>query len=196
MAIQKPDLGILFILFSSFLLFSNRIGSFSFLLSNLSFYSKDELLTNVMIYWWSRSAASAARLYYETEKKGRFGPPRFKVHNHCTSHFVPLTLTCSLSLSYLLSPFLIPPSLFILSLNTPLITQVDQPTAVAVFPKEILRPPQRWAGYFYNVKRWTKMDYGGHFPALENPQSLINDLRGFFFEDLTLHQTLDFLPKY
>lgn len=72
---------------------------------------------------------------------------------------------------------------------------MEQPTAVAVYPKEILRPPRRWVEYFYNVKRWTNMQYGGHFPALENPQSLVDDLRAFFFGDLTLHQTLDFLPK-
>jgi epoxide hydrolase len=37
-------------------------------------FTKDELLTNVMLYWVTRTAASSARLYYETTKTGRFGP--------------------------------------------------------------------------------------------------------------------------
>ena len=36
--------------------------------------SRDELLANVTWYWLTRSATSAARLYYETKKAGRFGP--------------------------------------------------------------------------------------------------------------------------
>jgi len=36
-------------------------------------FTKDELLTNVMLYWVTRTAASSARLYYETTKSGRFG---------------------------------------------------------------------------------------------------------------------------
>lgn len=37
-------------------------------------YRKDELLTNVMIYWVSNCITSSMRLYYETKKSGRWGP--------------------------------------------------------------------------------------------------------------------------
>jgi pimeloyl-ACP methyl ester carboxylesterase len=37
-------------------------------------FTRDELLANVTWYWLTRSATSAARLYYETKKSGRFGP--------------------------------------------------------------------------------------------------------------------------
>jgi pimeloyl-ACP methyl ester carboxylesterase len=37
-------------------------------------FSKDELLTNVMIYWVTQSITSSTRLYYETMHSGRFGP--------------------------------------------------------------------------------------------------------------------------
>jgi pimeloyl-ACP methyl ester carboxylesterase len=32
----------------------------------------------------------------------------------------------------------------------------------------------------YNVQRWTEPPRGGHFPALEEPALLIDDLRAFF----------------
>jgi len=37
-------------------------------------FTKDELLTNVMIYWVTQSITSSTRLYYETMHSGRFGP--------------------------------------------------------------------------------------------------------------------------
>jgi microsomal epoxide hydrolase len=37
-------------------------------------FTRDELLTNVTIYWVSHSITSSTRLYYETMKSGRFGP--------------------------------------------------------------------------------------------------------------------------
>jgi len=41
----------------------------------LSLFSRDELLDNVMLYWVTASAASSARLYWES-----FGPGRRRVH--------------------------------------------------------------------------------------------------------------------
>jgi microsomal epoxide hydrolase len=38
-------------------------------------FTKDELITNVMIYWLTGSMPSAIRLYRETMASGRFGPP-------------------------------------------------------------------------------------------------------------------------
>ncbi len=37
-------------------------------------FSRDELLTNVMIYWVTQSITSSARLYYESMRSGTFGP--------------------------------------------------------------------------------------------------------------------------
>jgi len=37
-------------------------------------FTRDELLTNVTIYWVAQSITSSTRLYYETMKSGRFGP--------------------------------------------------------------------------------------------------------------------------
>lgn len=38
-------------------------------------FTKDELLTNVMIYWFTASMPSAIRLYRESMRSRRFGPP-------------------------------------------------------------------------------------------------------------------------
>ncbi len=38
-------------------------------------FSKDELITNIMIYWLSESMPSAIRLYRESMQSRRFGPP-------------------------------------------------------------------------------------------------------------------------
>ena len=53
------------------------------------------------------------------------------------------------------------------------------PTAVASFPKELLRPPRQWAERAYNLKRFTKMPAGGHFAAMEEPAALAKDIQEF-----------------
>jgi microsomal epoxide hydrolase len=53
------------------------------------------------------------------------------------------------------------------------------PTAAAVFPREIIRPPRKWAERLYDIRQWTEFDAGGHFAALEQPEELIDDVRKF-----------------
>jgi pimeloyl-ACP methyl ester carboxylesterase len=36
---------------------------------------RDQMLTNITVYWLTRTAGSSARLYYETARAGRAGPP-------------------------------------------------------------------------------------------------------------------------
>ena len=98
-------------------------------------YTKDELLTNIMIYWITQSITSSTRLYYETIHSGRFAPAS-----------QPVTV----------------------------------PTGAAIFPREIFRPPRKWAEAIYNIKRWTEMPSGGHFAALEEPERLVEDIRAFY----------------
>src|SRR5258708_33841130 len=51
----------------------------------------------------------------------------------------------------------------------------------AEFPKEFLRPPRSLAERMYaNITRWTRMERGGHFPALEQPAELAREIRAFF----------------
>ncbi|MFC7328130.1 epoxide hydrolase family protein [Marinactinospora rubrisoli] len=54
------------------------------------------------------------------------------------------------------------------------------PTAVAVFPDDIALPVRRLAERDNTIVRWTEFDRGGHFPALEQPELLVGDLRAAF----------------
>ncbi len=58
--------------------------------------------------------------------------------------------------------------------------RVDVPTGCAIFPREMVKPPRRWAERAYNVQRWTRMPAGGHFAAMEEPRALVEDIRAFF----------------
>jgi pimeloyl-ACP methyl ester carboxylesterase len=57
---------------------------------------------------------------------------------------------------------------------------VEAPTGSAIFPKEAVLMPRRWAERYYNLKRWTVMPRGGHFAAMEEPELLVEDIRAFF----------------
>ena len=49
---------------------------------------------------------------------------------------------------------------------------VEVPTGVSLFPKEIFRCSRRWAEQrFKNLIHWREFDRGGHFAALERPDS-------------------------
>jgi pimeloyl-ACP methyl ester carboxylesterase len=97
-------------------------------------FTKDELLTNVMLYWVTRSIGPSMRLYFETlGTGGSFDQPQ----------------------------------------------QVAVPFGAALF-KEAHRPPRELAEPFYDIRRWTEIDKGGHFPALENPDALVEEIRAFY----------------
>ncbi|WJK38624.1 epoxide hydrolase [Solwaraspora sp. WMMA2056] len=57
----------------------------------------------------------------------------------------------------------------------------EVPVAVAVFPHDFLLPVRRQAmAELPTITRWTEFAHGGHFPALEQPELLVTDLRAFF----------------
>lgn len=57
---------------------------------------------------------------------------------------------------------------------------VHVPTAISIFPKDG-RMPRPWIeGRFTDLRRWTDHELGGHFPALEQPELLVRELRSFF----------------
>jgi len=59
---------------------------------------------------------------------------------------------------------------------------VEAPTGVAVFLKEVILQPRRWADSYYNLKRWSVFASGGHFAAMEEPEVLSRDIGAFFRE--------------
>jgi pimeloyl-ACP methyl ester carboxylesterase len=98
-------------------------------------FSKDELLTNITLYWATGAIGSSFWPYYA------------RMHG----------------------PWPIPEG-----------ARITVPTGYVEFPAEILRPPRSVAEKVYNIQRWTKMDKGGHFAALEQPEALAREVREFF----------------
>jgi pimeloyl-ACP methyl ester carboxylesterase len=96
-------------------------------------FTKDELLTNLTIYWATQTINSSCRLYYETmhiwQNPGK---------------------------------------------------RIELPTAMAMFPKDLVPQPREWTERQYNVQLWTPMPRGGHFPEWEEPELLAEDIRSFF----------------
>jgi pimeloyl-ACP methyl ester carboxylesterase len=101
-----------------------------------SCFTKDELLTNLTIYWATQTINSAFRLYYESA------------------------------------------AAMAEQLKTPW-KKIEVPTAVAMFPKDIINAPKDFGERFFNIQQWTEMPKGGHFAALEQPDLLVNDIRKF-----------------
>jgi len=97
-------------------------------------YTKDELLTNLTIYWVTQTAGSAFRIYYETmrdlTKSGRT-------------------------------------------------EKIEIPTAVCIFPKDLVPAPKEFAERIFDLRQWTPMPAGGHFAAMEQPQLLASDIIQF-----------------
>ena len=58
---------------------------------------------------------------------------------------------------------------------------IDVPTAAALFPADIGRPPRvAVERKFPNLRRYTVFERGGHFASMEEPDLLIEDIRTFF----------------
>lgn len=118
-------------------------------------YTKDELLTNITIYWVTNSGTSSARLYYETRHvDGRLQPTFF-------GSFMPPVARGKVSVPTGCGAF---PSQFD---NRGL--TINRDPAVA----------RKTAETRYNVVHQTIGEQGGHFPALEVPQAWMQDLRTF-----------------
>jgi len=98
--------------------------------------SRDEMLANISLYWFSGAIGSSFWPYYA------------RMHG----------------------PWPIPEG-----------ATVGAPTGYAEFAKEILRPPRSLAARTYtDIRRWSVMNRGGHFAALEQPEVLAREIREFF----------------
>ena len=98
------------------------------------YFTKDELLTNIAIYWFTETITSSARIYYENSK----------------------------------TPIAKP------------IEYIDVPTGVALYPAEIFITPRSWVAAAYDLRHYSLMEKGGHFAALEQTESYLNELNTFF----------------
>jgi pimeloyl-ACP methyl ester carboxylesterase len=62
---------------------------------------------------------------------------------------------------------------------TPLVKN-NVPTGLALFPADILLPPEDWVRKNFAIQRLTHMPRGGHFTAWEEPELFVEDIREFF----------------
>jgi pimeloyl-ACP methyl ester carboxylesterase len=60
-------------------------------------------------------------------------------------------------------------------------TPVTVPSAVSVFPKELMKLPRSWVEARYtDLRYWKALERGGHFAMLEVPDTFIAELRAAF----------------
>jgi pimeloyl-ACP methyl ester carboxylesterase len=117
-------------------------------------FTKDELLTNVMIYWVTNSGASSARIYYESR--------------HMLGGPLPA------------SPFVQPTGRVAAPTGCGAFpTQYDRRATPANANTEAAR---KAAETRFNIVHFATMPHGGHFPALEQPTLWVDDIRAFFQE--------------
>lgn len=57
---------------------------------------------------------------------------------------------------------------------------VNVPVSFAKFPNELPTPPRAYIEKGFNIQRWTEMEAGGHFAAMEQPNLLAEDIKAFF----------------
>ena len=102
--------------------------------------SRDQMLDNITLYWLTATAASSARLYWESGWARPSGQSQMA------------------------------------SANT-----IDTPTAISIFPREIVRPSRRWCEKRYSDLRFYEQpDRGGHFAAWEQPELFVDQVRRAF----------------
>ena len=60
-------------------------------------------------------------------------------------------------------------------------SEISIPTAITVFPDEVIRAQEAWARRaFPKLTYFNEVDRGGHFAALEQPSIFVDELRAFF----------------
>jgi len=57
---------------------------------------------------------------------------------------------------------------------------VEAPTALGVFPADVLLMPKKWSEKYYNLKQYRVHSGGGHFAPFERPDEWLDDVRTFF----------------
>lgn len=58
--------------------------------------------------------------------------------------------------------------------------RVEVPTGFVKLQRGTPMPPRYWCERAFNVIHWSEFPEGGHFPAMEVPDLLLDDLRSFF----------------
>ena len=70
------------------------------------------------------------------------------------------------------------------SFTLPPLGEIKVPTAIAAFPRDVLPVPREWTEKHFPVVRYTEMQRGGHFTALEQPEAFAEDVAQFIDETI------------
>lgn len=127
-----------------------------------AFGGRDELLTNITLYWVTETAASSARMYL-ADAQASWGAGEADDRDS-TQERVGAAASEGQEGNSSAPP-------------TP--SHREVPAAFALFPREA-PTPRDWAARQTNLQRYTEMPQGGHFAALEEPDLFVNDLQAFF----------------
>ena len=116
-----------------------------------SAHSKDDLLTNIMVYIVTRTFNTASWIYFGRREEGqRLAADMPNLDGNLGRVFWPGD------------------------------QRVEVPVACALFPQELLPwPPRSYVERMFNVQRWTEFPHGGHFATMEEPDALLHDIREF-----------------
>ena len=96
--------------------------------------AQDKFLTNILVYWFTGTAASSIRLYYENAHDPEAWSPK---------------------------------------------ANSGVPTGVAVYTGADVAI-RRYGEAGNTIVRWTELDQGGHFAAMEVPEIWANEVAAFF----------------
>src|SRR5215212_2870168 len=119
-------------------------------------FSKDELLTNIAIYWLTGTIGSAFRVYRDWALGAESNPHAWEGREEVPRGVASKPLARD--------------------------ERVGAPSAVALFPADPPSGmPREWDERSYSdLRRFSRMPRGGHFPAMEEPEVLAEDIRSFF----------------
>jgi pimeloyl-ACP methyl ester carboxylesterase len=116
-------------------------------------FTKDELLTTIMIYWATQTIRSSFQIYYDWA----LGSPQ----PEWLGRQAPRGVTEPLAKD----------------------ERIEAPSAVCLFPADpVSAMPREWVERAYaDLRRFTEMPKGGHFAAVEEPELLAEDIRSFLY---------------
>jgi pimeloyl-ACP methyl ester carboxylesterase len=136
------------------------LGSYRWLPDNggniESVYTKDELITNIMVYWVTNSGTSASRIYYETT----VGPNGELLEFFSGHHPADPNWRITVPTGSAMYP----------GSRHPRYANDAERAAQQALARE----------HYTNIVYWSEPARGGHFAAEEQPQIWLDDVRKFF----------------
>jgi pimeloyl-ACP methyl ester carboxylesterase len=118
-------------------------------------FSKDELLTNLTIYWATETIGSSFRVYRDWALGAESNPHAWEGREEVPRGVASRPLARN--------------------------ERIEVPSAVALFPADPpAGMPREWVERSYSdLRSFSRMPRGGHFPAMEEPELLAEDIRSF-----------------